>query len=54
MKEAVREGVIYAMREANRENPVRVESKVYLDSREIKSASNTQDAIQSNGFIKRR
>ena len=54
MKEAVREGVIYAMREANRENPVRVESKVYLDSREIKSAFNTQDAIQSNGFIKRR
>ncbi len=54
MKEAVREGVIYAMREANRENPVRVENKVYLDSREIKSASNTQDAIQSNGFIKRR
>lgn len=54
MKEAVREGVIYAMREANRENPIKVESKVYLDSREIKSASNTQDAIQSNGFIKRR
>lgn len=53
MKEAVREGVIYAMREANRENPVRVENKVYLDSREIKSASNTQDAIQSNGFIKK-
>lgn len=53
MKEAVREGVIYAMREANRENPVRVENKVYLDSREIKRASNTQDAIQSNGFIKK-
>ncbi len=53
MKEAVREGVVYAMREANRENPVRVENKVYLDSREIKSASNTQDAIQSNGFIKK-
>lgn len=54
MKEAVREGVIYAMREANRENPIRVENKVYLDSREIKSANNTQDVIQSNGFIKRR
>lgn len=54
MKEAVREGVIYAMRESNRENPIRVENKVYLDSREIKSANNTQDVIQSNGFIKRR
>lgn len=52
--QATREAVISAMSQTNKENPVRVESRVYLDSREIKSAVTTQDVIQANGFIKRR
>lgn len=52
--QATREAVISAMSQTNKENPVRVESRVYLDSREIKSAVTTQEVIQANGFIKRR
>lgn len=52
--QATREAVISAMSQTNKENPVRVESRVYLDSREIKSAVTAQDVIQANGFIKRR
>lgn len=54
MYNATREAVISAMSQTQLAGNTPLNVKVYLDSREIRSANVKQETIQSNGFIKRR
>lgn len=54
MYNATREAVISAMSQTQLAGNTPLKVKVYLDSREIRSANVKQETIQSNGFIKRR
>lgn len=54
MYNATREAVISAISQTQLAGNTPLNVKVYLDSREIRSANIRQETIQSNGFIKRR